>query len=218
MNNPARKEIIIGIIICIILGVLGTLWVHRVDADAPLTPPTITTTTTCLGASIDVSHWDVDPALGDEYASMNTITYLQNATLNADGDVSPSYGATEWLLDKSPLNVVTIEIDSILYHSESQIDTYLETITIPADAACFSLGNIEDVLLTPHIGTSWQATLADGTYLGTIAIANNGTWFCDEVVDVSNIGGTYSDALDTLCDDKASAFNTNTSFLPVIIK
>lgn len=184
----------------------------------------------CITTDIFVDYWDVDPDIwGDEWASENIVSYLQNATLDTiDGDESPTYGRAYWYLDHSAIDQVTVEVTSNLYHNElnNPSYTYVETFVFTMadiDPACPSLGNIEDVLLSlnesPNNYLSWTAT-ASGQYLAQIGIAQdeNGIWFCDEVVDVSIVGSTYANALDTLCQQEADAFNANATYLPLITR
>lgn len=187
--------------------------------------PTINRTTTCFGSNITVSQWLIDPMFGDEWASSHTITYLQNAQLNTeDGDMSPAYGTADWLLDHSAINQVTIEITSELHHNETLAQVYVETISFTSDPSCANTGNVNDVTLTPvsvaHSGMAvWNATHM-GEQLAQIGIVlyEDGSWGCDEVVDVTAAGSLFADALDTICHDKAEAFNSNATYMPVVVK
>ena len=189
-----------------------------------INPPTITESHTCLGANVVVSQWDTDPSWGDELASEHVISYLLNGELNTqDGDESPAYGTADWLIDKYAHANLVVEVTSTLYQSESPRWTYVEIVEVPFDQTCWSQGNIEDVA-KENISTSahrWGYTTFhkdSGTYLGEFSIVQteDGTWMCDEVVDVSRLGGLYIDAMQTTCTNTAQGMAQ--LYMPLIIK
>lgn len=220
-------------ILCVIVLAIGLFAIKSVRADYlpdGIEPPAITNTSTCLGTNLMVDYWEVAPEYGDEWASENIITYMNNGTLNTfDGDSSPAYGQADWLIDKYPHGVLTVEVTSNLYRNINLEYTHIETVVIPIDETCYSVGDINDIVLhdmpSNHLfRRNWKATLDNGQTLAnmSIVLVEDGTWMCDEVVDVTRIGGLYIDALDDLCFQKQQEQppmpNYSVTYIPMVMK
>ncbi len=213
MPTSTKVVIIISIIVALLLA-LSIYNDVSADESGGIIQPTVNVTTTCTGMNVTISEWLVDPSLGDEWAWSHEVTKLHSGILNTqDGDELVVYGGSaDWLIDKFTYTSITVEVTSELYRSESVAQSLVETISIPIDTECYSVGLVRNVNMIPYgdNGTSWIAYEKETNIeLAQVTIARDehGQFYCDEVVDVTILGGTYITALDWYCNHMVTESN-----------